>query len=101
MTVTGHSAALMGAGRLSADTQALLERAEAAEPAEWRDFRHDDKALDAQVSYLVPHSIGTENVVLNSLFQAASAPSRSTPRASSRASTKVARSPRASPSLSI
>jgi hypothetical protein len=52
MTVTGHSAALMGTGRLSPDTQALLELAEATEPSEWQDFRHDDKALDAQAEHV-------------------------------------------------
>ena len=53
MTVTGHSAALMGKGRLSPETQLQLELAESAEASEWRDFRGDARALDAQAEHVL------------------------------------------------
>ena len=42
----------MGKGRLSPDTQAQLELAEATEATEWHDFRSDTRALDAQAEHV-------------------------------------------------
>lgn len=53
MTVTGHSAAQMGKGRLSPETQAQLELAESTQASEWRDFRDDARALDAQAEHVL------------------------------------------------
>lgn len=53
MTVTGHSAAQMGKGRLSPETQAQLELAESTQASEWRDFRDNARALDAQAEHVL------------------------------------------------
>jgi hypothetical protein len=52
ITVTGHTAAQMGQGRLDESTQTLLEAAQESCSAEWRDFRKDPDALDAQAEHV-------------------------------------------------
>lgn len=49
--VTGHSAAQMGVGHVYDDCVELLEAAEQTSQQEWRDFREDPEAIDAQAEH--------------------------------------------------